>query len=478
MKKPTRTQTIFGLRCILLVSIIGVLFSKAIPGWIKLPALALVLLFNLSDLWLNKRFKRKLDLRALTILWVTSALFLSLFTYTELSFRSLVSGVTREIETVQVQYVSLEANSYTSAQELKGMRLGILSDHSSVIGYQAPTTLNEQEKLDLSFKKYDSYLDLIEALIQQEVKLIVLPEGYKKAFSSIEELSDQLSQLHTVYTSEATQAIEVPTQNPDVLNIVLIGGDNPIEGSSTVGFNYDVIVLLSINFKTHESAILSIPRDSYVYNTCIQKKDKITHSGWYGAECLTRSLTKLLGIEIHNYLLIDFYGVIDVVNSVGGVTIDVPQVIDEQDEDRNFENMIHLELGVRNLNGREALAFLRHRHTLENGALGRSQNHQIFIQAMIQQLVSPLTFFRMGALFRAVKNSVITNLEAKDMYTYYEKGLNLLFLGQFKPTALNLTGSDAYIYTPSFGLNLYYFVLDKVSVDTVKESLQAIQNNE
>lgn len=478
MKKLTRPQTILALRSILLISMVGVLFSKVIPLWIKLPAWIIVLVFNLSDIWLTKQFKRKLDLKALTLLMVSSALFLSLFAYTEFSFRSLVSGVTREIETVQVQYVSLEDRTYASAQDLKGMRLGILSDHSSVIGYQAPSTLNQVEDLNLNFKKYDTYLELIEALIQEEVQVIVLPEGYKASFSSIEELSDHLAKLHTVFTQEATQSIEVPTQNPDVLNMVLIGGDNPIEGSSTIGFNYDVIVVLSINFKTHTSMILSIPRDAYVYNTCEQKKDKITHSGWYGAECLTSSLTKLLGIEIHNYLLIDFYGVIDVVNSVGGVSIDIPQVIEEQDEDRNFENMIHLEPGVQNLNGREALAFLRHRHSLENGALGRSQNHQIFIQAMIQQLASPLTFFRMGALFNAVKNSVITNLDEKDMYAYYEKGIHLLLSGQFKPTALNLTGSDAYIYTPSFGLNLYYFVLDKVSLDTVKEQLQANQITE
>lgn len=475
MKKRTRTQVVLWIRALLFISILAILFSKAIPGWIKIPTLIITLLYNTSDLWLKKRFKRKFGLRSLKILLISSTLFLCLFIYTELSFRSLISGVTKETQTLYVQYVSLEVTSFTSAQDLKNKTVGLLSDQSSTISYLAPKKLNDTENLNLDFIEYESYLEMINALKNHWVDIIALPEGYKQSFSSISELSSQLSQLHTVFSQAVQQSIEVPFQNSDVFNIVLIGGDNPIEGTSTVGFNYDVIVLLSINFKTHESAILSIPRDAYVYNTCQQKKDKITHSGWYGAECLTNSLTKLLGVEIHHYLLIDFYGVIDVVDSLGGVSIDVPQVIDEQDEDRNFENMIHLEPGIQNLNGREALAFLRHRHTLATGSIGRSVNHQIFIQAMIKQVANPLTFFRMGNVFSAIKNSVITNMDENAMYTSYSQSVSLILLGQFQPTALNLTGSDAMIYTPSVGLNLYYYVLDQSSVDSVKATLQAIQ---
>lgn len=265
------------------------------------------------------------------------------------------------------------------------------------------------------------------------------------------------------------------------MNIVLIGGDNPIQGNSTSGFNYDVIIVVSYNFKTQESAMISIPRDAYIYSTCTSKRDKITHTGWYGADCLTATLTKFLDIPINHYMLIDFEGLIDVVDSLGGVEIDIPQRIEEQDENRSFDDLIVLEPGIQKLNGREALAFLRHRKTLADGALGRSNNHEAFMLAMIKELAKPTKWWRIGGFLNTVQKSVLTNLNGQSIVDLYNQAnliLNSDGVEALMPERLELEGHGSMIYTPSFGANLYYYVLDSQSVNAIKTKLKSINTIE
>lgn len=430
------------------------------------------------EMTILKRIGKKLSLKGLWINLIIVSLFFSMLAYTEVRFRGLVSGINRVQEDYTVDMVSLSETTIQDVLTFKDQSVGILTDENSDAGYIAPHTFSDENKLNLVFKPYPSYLDMVRGLINGDVKYIVLPSGYQTTFSSIDELSTELELLHTVYSFDSTRNIVVENKSSDVLNLVLIGGDNPILGNSTSGFNYDVIVVISMNFKTHESSILSIPRDSYIYLTCTERKDKITHSGWYGADCLTDSLSRFLGIEIHNYMLVDFKGLISLVDSMGGVWIDVETTIDEQDENRNFDNMIHIDPGYQLLNGQESLAFLRHRHTLATGAIGRSENHEKFILAVIQQLASPTSILKMGSIFGALERSVLTNLSNDDMYTYYQKAVDSVSSGGIEavtPKQLSLSGHGELIYTPSFGLNLYYYVLDNNSIQVVKSEFGNIQ---
>ena len=180
-------------------------------------------------------------------------------------------------------------------------------------------------------------------------------------------------------------------------------------------------------------------------------------------------------------MLIDFEGLVEIVDSIGGVTIDVEKRIEEQDENRNFDKMIVIEAGEQKLDGREALAFLRHRKTLADGVYGRSNNQELFILAMIQQLAKPSSWWRISGFMNTVQKSVLTNLSGESIVTYYNDAGILLTKNGIEallPERLELEAYGDMIYTPSFGGELFYSILDTESLRIVKEKFASINTVE
>jgi len=180
-------------------------------------------------------------------------------------------------------------------------------------------------------------------------------------------------------------------------------------------------------------------------------------------------------------MLIDFEGLVDVVDSIGGVTINVEQRIEEQGIARDQSELIVIEKGEQKLNGNEALAFLRHRKTLANGVYGRSNNQELFILAMIQQLARPSSWFRISGFMSTIQKSVLTNLSGSSIVTYYNDASIILSkngLDSLLPERLELEASGAMIYTPSFGGELFYSILKDDSLRIVKDKFQLINTVE
>ena len=89
-------------------------------------------------------------------------------------------------------------------------------------------------------------------------------------------------------------------------------------------FNGDTLMLMSFNPKTLDAILLSIPRDTYVPIACNNKNyAKINSSAAYGTSCVISTINNLLGINIDYYVKINFKGVVDLVEAVGGVEVDV-----------------------------------------------------------------------------------------------------------------------------------------------------------
>lgn len=468
-----------NINIIFSIILAGIIFiAPIIPDMIRWMLLLIILIIDGITYWYVYRNKQ---VNITLIQSIVKIVLVILILIPNTLFSGFIQSISTKTEIYQINFVGLDENKLESVVELVSKKIGILSDVSSKIGYIYPKNIIEEAEIKVKFVEYNSYIDSIEALMKGKVDLIVLPGGYEKTFNKIDGFDLDISTLYSQLQIIKKEKSSLFSEHQGILNLVLIGGDNPIEENSTVGFNYDVIIVVSYNFKTQESTMISIPRDSYITNSCTNKKDKITHTGWYGAECLTKTLTKFLGIEIDKYMLIDFEGLIDVVNSIGGVTIDVDQRIEEQDEKRSFENMIVIEEGVQKLNGREALAYLRHRKTLKDGVYGRSKHQEQFILAMINQLAKPSSWFRMNGFLRTVQKSVVTNLSGNSLVTYYNDASLILSkngIDALMPERLEFKTQDAMIYTPSFGKELYYTIIEANSVNEIKLKFQSINGIE
>jgi len=177
--------------------------------------------------------------------------------------------------------------------------------------------------------------------------------------------------------AHAAQFLPTPSGSKPVF-ILVLGSDarpgQPIEHERS-----DSIHIIGINPRKHRASILGFPRDSWV-SIPGHGSDKINAAMTIGGPQLTvKTVESLTGIHIDYYMLTSFGGLPNIVNDVGGVTVDVPTPMHDHNSGANFD------AGPLHMNGSQALAFARDRHSLPNGDLGRSENQGLLLLSTLAE---------------------------------------------------------------------------------------------
>ena len=220
-----------------------------------------------------------------------------------------------------------------------------------------------------------------------------------------------------------------------------------IKGSS---FNGDSLILITFNPKTLNTTMLSIPRDTYTSITCFagQKKNKITHAAWYGETCMMNTISKMFDVDIDYYVKINFKGVVNIVDALGGVDVDVPYSLCEQNSSRQFgDQMIYIKKGFQTLNGEQALAFSRNRHThsecgyeynqFESNDFIRGQNQQLVIQGMLNKLKNVNSIDTFYDMLNSISQSMETNMSTENILSFYNIAKDILIKNTSSNTDLS-----------------------------------------
>lgn len=205
--------------------------------------------------------------------------------------------------------------------------------------------------------------------------------------------------------------------DPGPINILIIGSDTRegrnsiIPGESKAGLA-DVIMIVQINGGT--ARIMSIPRDIRVKLPGYGDQ-KINASMPLGGPAMAVNAVKsLTGLPIHRFAAIDFDGFIGVTDSVGGVELCL------ENAQRDSMSGLNLAAGCQIVNGEQALAFVRSRHTqvLVNGEwradgtgdIGRIQRQQKFLAALMRELSTPASMtYRAWSLGPALGGAFTTD---------------------------------------------------------------------
>lgn len=245
------------------------------------------------------------------------------------------------------------------------------------------------------------------------------------------------------------EKIEVaPKESSNRLNVLLLGVDarTPNEPSRT-----DTIIILSMDKKTKEAALLSIPRDTRV-DIPGRGMDKINHAHAFGGVSLTiDTVEEFLDVPIHYYARLNFEGFQDIVDALGGVTIDVePQVARER------PTLIGM-TGVHKLNGEQALDYVRFRMDRE-GDIGRVRRQQIFIRAIAKESLQLSTVLKAPTLLDKVGENLRTNIPAFESVTL---GKLLLDVDLDKAPTAMIPGKGEYINRVS------YWIPDMIETEEV-----------
>jgi LCP family protein required for cell wall assembly len=171
-------------------------------------------------------------------------------------------------------------------------------------------------------------------------------------------------------------------------------------GRDVSGQRSDTILLLHIPGNGGPAVLVSLPRDSYV---------RIPGYGWNklnaaysfgGPKLLAQTVQNATGLRIEHYMGIGFGGLVNVVNSVGGVTMCFKHSL------HDAASGVRLKKGCQTLNGGQALAFVRVRHTFATQDLQREQNQRVFLRALLSKVTSPGVMFNPFAVIPAALGSV------------------------------------------------------------------------
>lgn len=346
---------------------------------------------------------------------------------------------------------------------INGKKIGVISDKEDISNYILPMEVIDKNNLKTNNEivEYSDLVTLMSALINDEVDFIFISNDYKSKFALVEGYTEDTKLYEiTVYKKNYQKAhvekdtISDKTEVTKPFTILLLGIDSEGQGiKESSSFNGDTIMLVSFDPVTLNATIFSIPRDTYVKMACGGRLNKINAASWGGTSCMVKTVQDLTGINVDYYAKINFKGVVDLVNVLGGVTVDVPISFCEQNSNREFgDALICLEPGVQKLDGEQALAFARHRHSLPLGDFQRAQHQQMIVEAMIQSMKSVRSVNDFYSILNAISNNIDTNMSTNEMLSFYNVAKNLLIKSgdvNLNITKTYLTGYDLYVYNGS-----------------------------
>lgn len=170
----------------------------------------------------------------------------------------------------------------------------------------------------------------------------------------------------------------------------------------------DTMLLATIDPELNKVAVISIPRDTKVKLKNGQT-DKITAANSLGGPTYAvAAVEKLMDTNIDYYVEMDFNGFKDIVDALGGVTVNVPQRMYKPSED------IDLRAGTQRLNGKQALGFVRFRD-YAMGDIQRTAAQQEFLKALTGEILKPATLTKLPKLARTVDQCTDSNLRLGDL---------------------------------------------------------------
>ena len=184
------------------------------------------------------------------------------------------------------------------------------------------------------------------------------------------------------------------------INILFLGAD--ARTPQTQGYT-DSINILSIDKNTKEVSILSIPRDTKV-QIAGKGVDKINSAYAYGNINTTKeTVENFLKVRIDYYVLVDFTDFKELVDSLGGITMNVePHISAVRPE-------LHGKTGVSKLTGDEALIYVRFRQDSESEG-GRMKRHREAITAIINEALNPSNILQAPTVLNQLRKNVKTNI--------------------------------------------------------------------
>ena len=392
---------------------------------------------------------------------------------------------TEQYETITVVFATHEDNKdIKETADLKGKKVGVIKSFSP--DRITASTLGKDELsrqgVEPVYVEYQSTNDLFLALAGKEVDAAIFQQGYRTQFNNedgyeeyVEKIVDIGSYEEKVQVADNKSATLDLSSNP--FNILLIG----LAPEAGGGGLPDAIILASVNPQTMTVSMVSIARDSYIDIPCYGgAKNKINDTGADRA-CLMESVSNLLDKDIDLYMEVNFKGLVDIVDALGGIWIDSPVEFVGQNsstERGNYTNKIYA--GGQWVDGEHALTFARERKRMPNGDFDRQKHQKEVIIEIVKGLLNLRDVNKAVNIMKIAGDNFSTNLSLKqmtDVFNYLLNATNYNGIPSFDMIdiqQLRITGYPSWFYSYSMRLPLWIYRLYNGSIAETQERIEDV----
>lgn len=365
-------------------------------------------------------------------------------------------------------------------KDLKNNKIGIIEDVNDIEGYILPKEIIGDLKLESGNKivKYNSTMELLHALKNKEIEAAFFSSNYVDMFYTLEgyeNIEEETVVLYETSKEYASKEEDIKSETSSLnkpFTMLLIGVDSSKDGV-TSGYNADVLLLVTFNPNTLRATLTSVPRDMYLKTACSGNAYRRINTTTWGSSssCAVKTIENLFDVDIDYYAKINFKGVVQLVDAVGGIDVDVPYSLCEQNSSRKWgDNTQYIEKGKQHLNGEQALALARNRHSAKDSKkmkqycptytegvrndYQRGKNQMKVIMGIVKAATKLTDPNQAVNILEKISNNFQTNVTTDDVLSLYSLAKSLVISDTTELVnvqRLQLKGYNAWgtVYEPS-----------------------------
>lgn len=430
-------------------------------------------IFVLLLVYFNKNLVSKIICVVLTLLVCAASCFGGYYISKTHSVLSNITTVSKHAKNTMSVIVK-ESSDIQNKSQLNGLSVGSLRLNEQ--GSKKALKELSKDGIVLNQTEYDSLSALLEAFYNGQVDSIIINESSRSQILDMEAYSNFDSNTRVVYqTSYKVKNNDSATSVSDItskpFNVLISGSDT--RGGFDENGRSDVIMVATVNPKSHTILLTSIPRDFYVTTACDEGDgcmqgalDKITHTGIHGTNTTKRTVEKLLGIEINYTFKVGFDTVTELVDVLGGVDVYVEPGY------ATTTSSFSVHEGLNHLNGQQALAYARERYSYEEGDRQRTKNQQQVLMGIVREATKPSVITNYAAIMDTMANTFSTTMSNDEITTLIKYQLNNNPTWNMEQYMVDGTGDT--LMCAELGDAAYVMIPDQSTVKLAKDKISAV----
>ncbi len=433
-KKSKNRTTIIGIiSCVfLLIFLVSLLSLNILPTKYLILVISLLLIINILGIVfvnLKKKVIKIIGVIILILSIILSGVGSYYLFYTNNFLNESFNSVKKTVTTYYI--VTSSDNKYSKKSDIK----------DTVYYYKDSANIKNvlkvvKEDLDVKTSPYDNVLTMVNDVIDKKIDFMLID---KSSYNIVLELGNNINKkdLKVVYKFDMEKIIKSGKTVKNSFNIYIRGVDT--DGLS------DYNAIATVNTKTHDILLTSIPRDYYMEIAGTNgKKDSLSHMFIYADGTSQKSLENFFDITLDYNIEVKPETLVDLVDTIGGITFCADQdfkgyIIPVNDTDKTESGRLYFKKGCHELNGMETYAVAHERNSFVGRDRMRQKNCQKIIIAIFEKLKSANLFVNYQEILDSLNNLYTTDIP-KELITNIAK--DTIDGAEWKVMTQSVDGSD------------------------------------